>query len=255
MRRQGTNERSSVHGSPRKVQSAVASKVRPKTAPESDGFYTIPDMARLTGIPARTLHEWRLRGIITPNWVVTEGKRYEEGYSYAQLTIVRLIRQLRADQIDFKAAAKALRHLYDRLGPPSTGWRDERVYFIGKDIYVEGQDGWPITEATQLGQTVATPLFGDLFEELRDLEDGGSILIPREFRPFVEINPAVMGGEPVIRGTRIPTSVIAAFRKKGRTLARLVELYAPLTLLFLEKAIDYEGFLDQQSARTQSTPA
>ena len=233
----------------------VDSKIRSNPKPEWEGFYTVPDMSRIAGIPTRTLYEWRLRGIIAPSFIVTEGKRREEGYSYAQLTIARLIRQLRTDQIDFKAAAKALRHMYERLGPPSKGWRDERVYFFGKDIYVEGQDDWPVTEATKLGQTVATSLFGELFEALRDLEDGHSILVPREFRAYVEIDPAIMGGEPVIRGTRIPTSVIAAFRKKGRTLARLAELYAPLKRVFLEKAIDYERFLDDQAARAQTATA
>jgi uncharacterized protein (DUF433 family) len=217
------------------------------TDTEGDGFYSLRDVGRLAGIPMRTLYNWRLRGIISPSLESRSGNTVEEGYAYADLTIIRLIRALREDRIDFEAAKKALSHMYTRLGPPSKGWAGERVYFVGRSIFVEGQDEWPITDATKLGQTVAPVLFGDLFGELRDLEDGSSILIPKHFRPYVHIDPKVLGGEPVVRGTRLPTSMLGALAQ-ARGVAAVVRMYASLVSpKILRQAIAFERHLDLQA--------
>ncbi len=214
------------------------------------GFYSLAQVSRISGVPSRTLGEWRQRGIIRPSLDMTDetGKVIADGYSYADLTIIRLMWALRKDRLDFKSAGVALRHLYERLGPVRRGWADARVYFVGNRIFAERPaDEWGTTVATQFGQTVETRLFGDLFDELRELEEGASFLVPREYRPYVDISPSVMGGEPVVRGTRLPTAVLAGLALK-RKLAHLVRIYSPLPREFIEKAIEYEKHLDRRAA-------
>jgi uncharacterized protein (DUF433 family) len=171
-----------------------------------------------------------------------------DGYSYADLTIIKILRALREDQIDLSSAGIALKHLWERLGPPSRGWADARVYLVGKRIYAEKQDQWETTAATQFGQKVETRLFGDLFRELKEQEEEGSILIPKDFRAFVEITPKVMGGQPVVRGTRVPTSILAILRAKGKSIKELARLYKPIPKGSIEKVIAYEDFLDKAIA-------
>lgn len=209
------------------------------------GFYTIPDIARLAQIPRRTLYEWQQNGIIAPALEIedeTGSVRY--GYSYAQLTIIRVIRAVRNRQLDFKAAGIALTHLYARLGPPDTGWANERVYVVGNAIFADRPDEWQITSATAGGQRLEERLFGDYFEELRGLADGESILVPADYRKHVDIDPDIMGGEPVIKGTRIPTRAVAALFRAGRTAAEIARMYIVVTKRVIEKAIAYESFLD-----------
>ena len=171
-----------------------------------------------------------------------------EGYSYADLTLIRVLKALRDKHLSFISAGNALRHLYSRLGPPSKGWANERVYVVDGHIYADRPDEWAVTDATGLGQKVAEVMFGDLFEELRDLEEGASLIVPTEFRNSVQIDPAIMGGEPVIRGTRLPTAAVATMLAKYKSLDKLAQLYRPIPRDKLERAIEYEEFLDKRIA-------
>jgi len=219
---------------------------RKRMTTEWQGFYTIAQVARLALIPRRTLYDWRQRRIITPSLEIVVGEEVVDyGYSYADLTIIKIMRLLREDRLDLTSVGIALRHLYDRLGPPSRGWAEAHVYIAGRKIYAELPDEWQTTTATQFGQKVETRLFGEMFSLLRDQEEEGAILIPNEYLQHVEINPNVMGGEPVIRGTRVPTSILAMLSKKGRSLDDIATLYRPIARETIAKAIEYERFLDR----------
>ncbi len=165
------------------------------------GFYSTAQVSRLARIPVSTLYEWRRRGIIRPSLELIEGGLVaDEGYSYSDLTLVRIIKALRDRQLDFDSAARAIFHMYERLGPPDRGWANEKVYIVGNRIYVDRPDEWKVTDATELGQKVMEMLFGDLFEELREGDEESSIIVPPQFRKYVQVKPEVMGGEPVMLG-------------------------------------------------------
>lgn len=216
---------------------------------EWQGFYTTAQVSRLSGVPVATLNEWRRRGIIRPSLQLMEaGLVADEGYSYADVTLIRVLRALRSRQLDFDSAGIALRHMYERLGPPNRGWANERVYVLGNRIYVDRPDDWKATDATKLGQKVAEVFFGDLFEELRELEEGASILVPPKYQRYVQIDPNIMGGEPVVRDTRVPTSVLMTMLAKYRSIDRLEQLYRPIPRRTIEKALEYERALDERIA-------
>ncbi|MBA7619221.1 hypothetical protein ES703_26558 [subsurface metagenome] len=209
------------------------------------GFYSTPQVSRLARVPLSTLYDWKSRGIIRPSILLKDNDLVVlDGYSYADLTIIKILRALREDQIELSSAGIALKHLWERLGPPSRGWADAHVYLVGKRIYAEKQDEWETTAATQFGQKVEPRMFGDLFQELKEQEEEGSILVPRDFRAVVEINPEVMGGQPVVRGTRVPTSILATLKAKGKSIKELARLYALIPKGTIEKVIAYENFLD-----------
>lgn len=217
------------------------------------GYYSTSQVSRLGRVPLRTLYEWRERGIIRPSVeVIAEGLRAEHGYSYADLTIIKIMRALRDDRLDLKSVGVALRHLFDRLGPPSRGWADSRVYILEDKVYAERSDEWAATAATRFGQKVETRLFGDMFEELRGLEEAGSILVPQDFSQSVEIGPDVMGGDPVVKKTRVPTAILATLYKRGRSLKDLAELYRPIPQETIKAAIDYEEYLHSAITETRT---
>jgi uncharacterized protein (DUF433 family) len=217
---------------------------------EWGGFYTASQVARLAGISVGALREWRNRGVIGPSFEMQDyrGLVIARGYSYADLTIVRLLRALRNGRLDLRSAVIALRHLYDRLGPPNKGWATANVYFVGGHVIIDKPDEWNLTDATSFGQKLEPRMFGDLFEELRDLEERESILIPARFRRFVEIDPEVLGGQPAIRDMRIPTKAIATLTKQGRSPAEIATLYEPVSEAAIQVALEYEQFLDRQAA-------
>ncbi len=193
-----------------------------------------------------TLYNWKKRAIIAPSvqLVDEDGQVVEEGYSYADLTIVRIMRALREDRLDLTSVGVALRHMYERLGPPSEGWSDANVYIVGNKIFAEQSDEWQTTSATGIGQKVETRVFGELFPSLREQEEEGSILVPRYYAAYVEIDPGIMGGQPVVRNTRVPTSLFPTLVAKGKSIDDLSRLYYPIPRETIEKTIEFERFLD-----------
>jgi uncharacterized protein (DUF433 family) len=55
----------------------------------------------------------------------------------------------------------------------------------------------------------------------------------------IEINPAVMMGKPVIRGTRIPVEMLLRKLAEGANEAELLEAYPKLTHEDIQAAIRY----------------
>lgn len=55
----------------------------------------------------------------------------------------------------------------------------------------------------------------------------------------VEVNPAVMLGKPVIRGTRIPVELILRKLAEGATHADLLDAYPRLTTADIQAALAY----------------
>jgi uncharacterized protein (DUF433 family) len=55
----------------------------------------------------------------------------------------------------------------------------------------------------------------------------------------IEINPAVLGGKPVIVGTRIPVELILRKLSEGATEAELRDAYPRLTLEDIRAALGY----------------
>ncbi|GMU41892.1 MAG: hypothetical protein AMXMBFR23_27580 [Chloroflexota bacterium] len=210
------------------------------------GFYTPLDVSRLARVPRSTLYRWQRNGVIVPS---LEGEDGEPGYSYADLTIIRLLRAIREKRIDFRTAGYALRHLYERLGPPSAGWSDAQVYFVSGpsgqlEVYAYLPDEWEVTDATRRGQRVEHRLLGEAFAELASeiagLRDDDSVVIPREYRDYVTINPGIKGGTPIVKGTRIPTRVFVAMNRSGRSAAQIARMYSGISRNTVEAVLAYE---------------
>ncbi|HKD07371.1 MAG TPA: DUF433 domain-containing protein [Bryobacteraceae bacterium] len=55
----------------------------------------------------------------------------------------------------------------------------------------------------------------------------------------IEINPAVMGGKPVVRGTRIPVELLLRKLGEGATIQDLLDAYPRLTILDIQATLSY----------------
>lgn len=223
------------------------------------GFYSAAEVSRLARVPLRTIYYWGRHGIIVPSLQTEDG---EWGYSYADLTIIRLLRAIREKHLNFRSASLALRHLYERLGPPNAGWADARIVIQGRHVYAYVEDEWEVTEATQHGQRVQAMLLpevlNEIADEIADLTDSDSVVVPRQFRTFITINPAVRGGAPVVKGTRIPTAVLAALHRAGATAAQIARMYADVksvTRKVVDAVLAYEKYLDAEAASPRAATA
>lgn len=213
--------------------------------PKWQGFYSTDQVSRLAGIPKWTLYRWKKMGVISPSVrVVDAAGNVDEGYSYADLAIIKVLHALKLRKLNLRSVVTAFRHLYNRFGVPSEGgWSEAHVYIVGKDVFAQKPDNWETTLATRGGQKGEMRVLGELVEE------EGALLVPREFSEYVEINPDVMDGEPVIRDTRVPTSLLATLADEGMSVPELADIYAPITATAITRGIAFERNIEEKYER------
>ena len=69
--------------------------------------------------------------------------------------------------------------------------------------------------------------------------------MPDDLPDRIEINPAVMLGKPVIKGTRIPVYLILENLEAGETVEQLLDAYPRLTREDIQAAIAYSAVLQK----------
>ena len=60
-----------------------------------------------------------------------------------------------------------------------------------------------------------------------------------ELNERIVINPAIMTGKPIIKGTRIPVDIIVRLIAQGTTLQEILEDYPQLTKDDIKAALEY----------------
>ena len=63
--------------------------------------------------------------------------------------------------------------------------------------------------------------------------------MPENLLKRIEVNPAVMLGKPVIKGTRVPIELILRKLSEGATEADLLDAYPRLTKVDIQAALAY----------------
>ena len=55
----------------------------------------------------------------------------------------------------------------------------------------------------------------------------------------IEVNPKILGGKPVIKGTRIPVYLILELLSAGYDFKRIIDAYPTLTKKDIKAAVEY----------------
>ena len=75
----------------------------------------------------------------------------------------------------------------------------------------------------------------------------------QDLLPRISLDPAVCGGLPCIRGTRIPIAVILDGMAEGLSPEQIIDHYRQLALEDVKAALAYAAELSRESIRTIST--
>lgn len=173
-------------------------------------------------------------------WVDEQGKA-RLGYTFESLVFLRLIRMLREQRITLLKAAAAVRSIRERFGPLGSNWAEARIFADKGKVFVYKRDEWETTVAPT-HQRVIEQLFGEDFAGLRDRAD--ALLIPKEFKRYVEIDPAIRNGLPIVRNTTLPTNVIHSLRRQNYKYEQIQAMYPFIERSKIIGADRYEEFLD-----------
>lgn len=170
--------------------------------------FTTKEAQRLSGLTARRLQYWDETGFITPSVAARQGRGWPRLYGFRDLVQLRIAAQLR-DRLSLQALRR-LKAALDVDAPFAS------VRFAispgGETVYV-GPTGAP-EAAHAPGQIVVT--FDLPLDEIRaDLRERIGSLRTRHVVGEIGQTRGVVGGKPVVRGTRITPQAIVQMVDQG----------------------------------------
>lgn len=202
------------------------------------GRYLAARAQQLSGVPARTLHDWATSDVLVPDWF----KATPRGWSYRDIVFARLVAWLRSKHMDRATAAHRVRQLRallmdEEIRPEIMS--DGSIFLIGgEDVdRFSGQQAFDgLIELLDVFR-LAAPIEGVTQSELW----GPSLVRPSE---HTFISPWVLAGDPCVRGSRVPTATLYALRtERGLDVDAIHQLYEALPSESIRDALDLEARL------------
>jgi uncharacterized protein (DUF433 family) len=199
------------------------------------GLYSPRVAARIARIRYQNFQAWAKASLLHPAFQVQIGQKRESIYSYRDLLLIRLIKRLRDRGFKPKTIKRTLDVVAQMSGGDPHAWMKATFYVEEGLIAVilPGQSEWNPIAASKGPQKLAVIFFPELIKELQ------KELVPEKFR-YIEIDPQVLGGSPVVKGTRIPTRAVYLVKKQGHNPR---DAYPDLTAKQIREAYQYEEFL------------
>jgi uncharacterized protein (DUF433 family) len=159
---------------------------------------------------------------------------------------IRALVRLRAAKLPLQQIRKAIRYIYETLGSRVEWWNLKMIVDRRDLVVVLPRDQSPmgieeVVVATRGGQKPFEIFFADL---VNDLLSGEELQAFPEIKQYINIDGRVQGGAPVIRNTRIRTSVIYYWHQCELSPEEISELYGGLDKDAISAAIRYETILN-----------
>lgn len=198
------------------------------------GRYEAARAAQLSGIPRSTLYDWVRERVLVPDFHRASPMRW----SYRDLVYLRLLARLRQHGMERDDAAERVR-LVRRL---AAAGEVESVRLTHRGLLLPGETHDRLTGEAVLADLAELIDSFDLLEPIAGVNTG-RLWEPNLVKPTEHtfISPDVLGGEPCIEGTRIPTaSVHALVAHRGMNTTQVVALYPQLTPTWVDEAIGLE---------------
>ncbi|MBI4334099.1 MAG: DUF433 domain-containing protein [Chloroflexi bacterium] len=201
------------------------------------GLYSPRVAARVARIKYQNFQAWAKANLVRA-MKVRVSKRPESTYTYNDLLLMRLIVRLKEQGAKTKQIRVALRTLEMMSGGDKDAWMRATILVdVSSGVvvaFLPEKPEWNPVAASRGPQKMATIFFPDLIRELKDE------LVPVERFPLVEVDPRILAGAPVVKGTRISTRAVISARESGQD---PVKVFPDLTPEQAANAEAYEEFL------------
>jgi uncharacterized protein (DUF433 family) len=202
------------------------------------GRYSAERASQLSGVPARTLHDWATAEVLVPDWFAARPR----GWSYRDVVYVRLLAWLRSKHMDRTAASarvRFLRELFNTSKIDPTVRSDGTIFLIGSQVTDQftGQQAFDglveVLDVFELTEPIEGISHGELW--------GPSLLRPSD---HTYISPWVVGGEPCVDNSRVPTATLHALHvERGLEAEDIQRLYGFLSVEDVDDALHLEARL------------
>jgi uncharacterized protein (DUF433 family) len=204
-------------------------RLREVNRPRAIGHYSAKEVGRLAGVSARKIGSWARYGIIPS---VSKKPRV---YSYADAGEAVLVRYL----LDQEIPTRQIREIVESLRAEYGQWPLATAPLEHAGPFVVVREGDRIYfSALNTGQRVIAGTLIDL-QAVRDALSQGGWAAYKHPREHIEVDPDLHSGQPVIRGRRLPTELVAEIAREEDGWSILREDYG-LTEAEIRDALAYE---------------
>jgi len=205
-------------------------------------LYTVGDVAHYLDIPRSTVQAWGFgQDNFKPVLIVSD--RAHHLLSFRNLVEIFNLSSLRGrHNVPLPKIRKAIQYAREQFGVEH--------FLFSKDFYTNGKDVFidhlgKLISASEHGQLAMKDVLDQYLKRL-EFKDGIPARLfpltthrPDDMRRIVLIDPEIRFGQPCIRGTRIPTAIVAERYKAGDSIPSLARDYGRKTSE-IEEAIRYE---------------
>ena len=176
------------------------------------GLYSPRVAARVARIRPQSFQAWAKANLLQPLRVAKGEERGGAVYTYKDLLLIRLIVRLRAEGIRPRNIRIALDTIASVSGRDRDAWMRARLLVTSGLVVVVFPDTteWNPMAASEGTQKMAEVFFPELIEQLKE-----ELVPPIQF-PFIEVDPQVLGGAPVVKGTRVSTRAVVSIEDSGQ---------------------------------------
>jgi uncharacterized protein (DUF433 family)/DNA-binding transcriptional MerR regulator len=188
---------------------------------EPRGWYLAGDVGRLAGVSGREIGQWTARGYIK----ASRGAGNPHVYAYQDVREALIVHDLHERGVPFEEIRNILKHLGKRYGQwPLAHAPLKRTVpgGRGRDVVLVDYDGITFDVGHQGAEQVWPRELGELIQVDQYLRRGGWVIRTHPEIERVEVNPKRLGGQPTVKGRRLPIDTVVgiAAEKGGRQLLR-----------------------------------
>lgn len=171
--------------------------------------FPVPIASVLTGATIAQLTYWRKDTPSAPALLVPEGKRSGRYlYSWADVVALRSIVYVRSE----KSLPRIRRAVATLRALEADEWTHLASYSListKRSILVRTPKGQLLDVGEHPGTVLEETLMRDVLEPF-ETRTGRVVPALKRPRPYITVDPGVLGGYPVVAGTRVPFDAVAA---------------------------------------------
>lgn len=202
--------------------------------------FTLDEASRLTGLSESQIRRWDVDGFFQPAFADPNRNRpFSRIFSFLDLVALRTIARINERGVPI-ARIKRVGEFLKTL--PEASWASTRFYVAGKDVFLSHDEA--LIAVNPLGQQAMKaivsvdlqPIVVDTRERVQKLTERTSDQFGRVVR-----DRFIMGGQPVIDGTRIPTATIVEFVQMGYDTDRILRNFPRLVPADIAAALNEEA--------------
>ena len=200
--------------------------------------FPVPIASVLTGATTAQLAYWRKQTPSAEALLVPEGKRSGRYlYSWADVVALRSIVYLRSEK-SLPRIRRAVQILRSIEAEEWTHLASYTLISTDRTIIVKTPEGQLLDVGEHPATVVSEVLMRDILEPFMT-GTGRPVPALKRPRPHITVDPGVLGGYPVVQGTRVPFDAVAALAADDLPAAEIVAIYPSVAPDAVWDAVDF----------------